>query len=577
MKKFLLGVLCGLVLAGMVLVILVFAVMRIGERRPVVADGSTLIWQLEGDVPERPQIELPFPWLESQSPLTVRETWSMLRRAAADSRIKALVIEPRGLSAGWGKLEEFRAGIMAFRKSGKPVYAFLRNPGTREYYVATAAERIFTAPEDFVDMKGMRIESMYFKDTLDKLGVKMEVIHAGKYKDAYDMFTRTSMTPETREVLNSILDQVYGNLCTVVAEGRKKTPEQVSALINQGPFLAADAKAAGLVDVLGYEDQVFGDLKKRLNQTADIRRVSHRTYMRSFDPDEQRTRIALVVGDGVITRGTGDGTSSTTEGIVSGAFIKLLQRAKSDGSIKGVIVRIDSPGGDAVASDDILHAVKDLSKSKPTVISMSDVAASGGYFIASTGDPIIAYPNTLTGSIGVITARVNLRGTYDKLGIKKDLLSRGQFAELDSDYAPLNDATRAKIRRSIEATYDGFLQRVADARHKTPAEIEPLAEGRVWLGAQAKNNGLVDQLGGLDRAVEVIRQRAKIPATAAIALVPYPQRRSLLDIMFSRADDASALDLAVNAALKNVSGGRWIRSYLQGGLLKVMPYSIEIR
>jgi protease-4 len=577
MKKFLLGVLCGLVLAGMVLVILVFAAMRIGERRPAVADGSTLIWQLEGDVPERPQIELPFPWLESQAPLTVRETWSMLRRAATDSRIKALVFEPRGLSAGWGKLEEFRAGIMAFRKSGKPVYAFLRNPGTREYYVASAAERIFTAPEDFVDMKGMRIESMHFKDTLDKLGVKMEVIHAGKYKDAYDMFTRTSMTPETREVLNSILDQVYGNLCTVVAEGRKKTPEQVSALINQGPFLAADAKAAGLVDVLGYEDQVFGDLKKRLNQTSDIRKVPHRTYMRSFDPDEQRTRIALVVGDGVITRGSGDGTSATSEGIVSGAFIKLLQRAKSDGSIKGVIVRIDSPGGDAVASDDILHAVKDLSKSKPTVISMSDVAASGGYFIAATGDPIIAYPNTLTGSIGVITARVNLRGTYDKLGIKKDLLSRGQFAELDSDYAPLNDAARAKIRRSIEATYDGFLQRVADARHKTPAEIEPLAEGRVWLGAQANKNGLVDQLGGLDRAVEVIRQRAKIPATAAIALVPYPQRRSLLDIMLSRADDASALDLAVNAALKNVSGGRWIRSYLQGGLLKVMPYSIEIR
>jgi protease-4 len=391
------------------------------------------------------------------------------------------------------------------------------------------------------------------------------------------MFTRTSMTPETREVLNSILDQIYGNLCTVVAEGRRKTPQQVSALINQGPFLAVDAKADGLVDVLGYEDQVFGDLKQRLKRTSDIHKVSHRTYVRSFDPDEQRTRIALVVGDGVITRGSDEGNPAMSEGIASGPFIKLLQRVKSDRSIKGVILRIDSPGGDAVASDDILHEVKELSKAKPTVISMSDVAASGGYFIAATGDPILAYPNTLTGSIGVITARINLRGTYDKLGIKKDLLSRGQFAELDSDYAPLNDAERAKIRRSIEVTYEGFLERVAQARHKTPAEIEPLAEGRVWLGAQAKNNGLVDQLGGLDRAVEMIRQRAKIPANAAIALVPYPQRRSLLDIMLSRADDTSAFDLAINSALKNVSGGRWIRSYLQGGLLKVMPYSVEIR
>ncbi len=577
MKKFLLGILCGLVLSGLLLVIVVFAAMRLGERRPVVADGSTIVWRLEGDVPERPQVELPFPWLESQAPLTVRDTWSMLRRAAADSRIRAVVLEPRGLSAGWGKLEELRADIVAFRKSGKPVYAFLRNPGTREYYVASAAERIYVAPEDFVDMKGMRIESMYFKDTLDKIGVKMEVIHAGKYKDAFDMFTRTGMTPETREVLNSILDSIYGNLCTVVAQGRNKTPEQVSALINQGPFLAAAAKAGGLVDVLGYEDQLFGDLKQRLKQTAEIRKVSHRTYVRSFDPDPDGTRIALVVGDGMITRGSGDGNPTTAEGIASGSFIKLLQRVKGDSSIKGVIVRIDSPGGDAVASDDILHAVKELSASKPTVISMSDLAASGGYFIASTGDPIVAYPNTLTGSIGVITARVNLRGTYDKLGIKKDVLSRGQFAALDSDYVPLGDAERAKIRQSIEATYNGFLQRVAAARHKTPSEIEPLAEGRVWLGSQAKSNGLVDQLGGLDRAIEMVRQKARIPAGASVVLVPYPQRRSLLDILFSRADDASAVDLAIRAALGNVAGGEWIRSYLQGGLLKVMPYSIEIR
>jgi protease-4 len=577
MKKFLLGILCGLVLAGLVLVILGFAIVRLGERRPVVADGSTIIWRLDGDVPERPLVELPLPWLESQSPLTMRETWSMLHRAAADSRIKALVLEPHALSAGWGKLEELRAGVAAFRKSGKLVYAFLRNPGTREYYVASAADRIFTAPEDFVDMKGMRIESMYFKDTLDKLGAKIEVIHAGKYKDAYDMFTRTSMSPETHEVLSSILDQIYGNLCTVIAQGRRKTPEQVSALINQGPFLAADAKADGLVDVLGYEDQVFGELRQRLKQSSDIRRISHRTYMRSFEPDEQRTKIAFVVGDGIITRGSDDGASAVSEGIASGSFVKLLQQAKRDSSIKGVIVRIDSPGGDAVASDDILHAMKELSKSKPTVISMSDVAASGGYFIASTGDPIIAYPNTLTGSIGVITARINLRGTYDKLGIKKDLLSRGQFAELDSDYAPLTDAARAKIRRSIEATYHGFLQRVADARHKEPSDIETLAEGRVWLGAQAKANGLVDELGGLDKAVELIRQRAKIPTAATVALVPYPQRRSLLDIMLSRSDETSAIDVSINAALKSVPGGQWIRPYLQGGLLKVMPYWIEIR
>ncbi len=577
MKKFLLGILCGLLLAGLTVVILIFAAMRLGERRPTVADGSTLIWRLQGDVPESPQMELPLPWLESQSPATVRETWSMLRRAATDPRIKALVFEPGGISAGWAKLEELRAGILAFRKSGKPVYAFLRNAGTREYYVASAADRVYTAPADFVNIKGMRIESMYFKDTLDKLGVKMEVIHAGKYKDAYDMFTRTSMTPETRQVLGSILDQFYSNLCVVIGEGRKKTPEQVSALIDQGPFLAKDARANGLIDKLGYEDQVFSDLKVRLNQTAEIRKVSHRTYMHSFGPDEQGTRIALVVGSGVITRGSGEGATAAGDGIASGSFVKLLDRVRNDATIKGVIVRIDSPGGDAVASDDLLHAMKELSKTKSTVISMSDVAASGGYFMAATGDPIVAYPNTITGSIGVITARINLRGMYDKLGIKKELLSRGQFAELDSDYAPLTDAERNKIRESIDATYEGFLERVAAARHRKPEDIAPLAQGRVWLGAQARENGLVDELGGLDRAVELVRQRAKIPASSAIALVPYPQRRSLLEMLLTRADEVSALDMSVQAALKSIPGGQWMQSWMPGGMLKVMPYSIEIR
>src|SRR5947208_9639424 len=193
MMKFLLGVLCGLILAGMTAFVLFFAALRFGERRPAIADGSTLVWRAEGEVPERPAMEFPIPGIGNQASLTVRDTWSMLRHAATDSRIRAVVFEPRGLSIGWGKMQELREGLLAVRKSGKPVYAYLRGPGAKEYYIASAAERIYTAPEDMLDLKGLRVEGMFFRNTLDKLGVQMEVEHAGKYKDAYDMFTRTSM------------------------------------------------------------------------------------------------------------------------------------------------------------------------------------------------------------------------------------------------------------------------------------------------------------------------------------------------------------------------------------------------
>jgi protease-4 len=418
---------------------------------------------------------------------------------------------------------------------------------------------------------------MFFKNTLDKVGVKMEVEHAGKYKDAFDVFTRNSLSPESREVYNQLLDQYYANLVDVIAAGRKKTPEDARALIDKGPFVARDALAGGLVDVLGYEDQVFDDLKGRLKQGV-VKRIGVRDYLKGLSPLEGSARIALVVGQGTIVQGGGgDNPFGGSEGITSGGFIRLLDRVKDDSGIKGVIVRVDSPGGDAIASDDILHQMKELSRKKPVVLSMGDVAASGGYFIAATGDPIVAYPNTITGSIGVLTARVNLRGLYDKLGIQKEILSRGQFAAMDSDYKPLTSAERAKIRESIDATYRGFVSRVASARKKKYEEIEPLAQGRVWLGAQAKNNGLVDELGGLDRAVELIRQKAKIRADQKISLIPYPPRRSLFDVLTSRMDDSSVVEAQLARWLRKVPGGDWINAALNGGALMLMPYSITVQ
>ncbi len=575
MKNFLIGLVVGIVLSGLTLLILAFAMVRFagsfGDRPVTVADGATIVLKLEDDLPEKSPPEIPLPFFEAQTPMTVQETWEVFRRAASDSRVKGILFEPRGLGAGWAKLQEIHQQIEQFKKSGKPIVTYLHSPGAREYYLATATDRVYLAPEDGLDLKGLRVEAVFVKNTLDKLGVHADVVHAGKYKDAGDVLTQTSMTPETREVLNSILDQFYGDLVGAIAQGRKKQPDAVRALLDKGPFMANDALANGLIDSLGYEDQAAENLKGRLKQ-SELKRISGKAYLKApLASGGAGSRIALVVGEGEITRGSGN-ESSNDQGFTATAFIKLLKQVGDDASIKGVIMRIDSPGGDAVASDDILHEAKSLSKKKPLVISMSDLAASGGYFVSVTGDPILAYPNTLTGSIGVIYARLSLRGLYDKIGLNKQLLTRGRYADLDSGYSALNDDQRQKVASQIDSFYRAFVNRVADGRKKSFEQIEPLAQGRVWMGAQAKQNGLVDELGGLDRAVELIRKRANIAATDKITLVPYPGKRSVFDMLFNRTDDA-----ALETKLKKVIGRLPIEALSHGGFLKVMPYSINVQ
>jgi protease-4 len=567
-KKFILGFVIGLVFAALVGVILIFAAARLGERKPDVATGSTLVLHLEGDLPEQASLDVPIPYLQDQPPMTIAETWEVLRKAAVDSRVKALIVEPRGLAVGWAKLEELRSDIVAFKKSGKPVYAYLRGPAAHEYYLATAADKIYMAPEDLLDVKGLKAELMYVKGTLDKLGVEMEFEHVGKYKDYPDTFTKDGPSPETLEVTNQILDQYYGNLVNVIAEGRKKQPDAIRALLDQGPFLGKPAVDAGLLDGLAFPDEL--PVKENL--------ITDRAYQRADVPGfEGKTKIALLVGDGDITRGSGE-NSLSDNGITSGGMIKRIKEVENDQSIKGVILRIDSPGGDGIASDDILHEAQALSKKKPVVISMSDTAASGGYFIAMTGDPIVAYSNTLTGSIGVFYGRVNLLGLYDKIGLKKDILSRGRYARIDTDYGPLSPDERGKLKSEIEVFYNSFVAKVANGRKRQFDQIEPLAQGRVWLGTQAKQNGLVDEIGGLDRALDMVKERAKIPASERVALVPYPPRKTLVEYLLNRDDDTPSVETAlINRKIRALVGNVPIQALAHGGIMRLMPFAIEVK
>ncbi|MCU1291316.1 MAG: signal peptide peptidase SppA, type [Bryobacterales bacterium] len=573
MGKFLLGVLVGVIVVLLGLAILGLAVGRMfASKQPTVAANSVLVLTLQGDVPESAPIEIPIPLIQSRAMPTVRDLWASLHEAVSDDRIKAIVIQPRNLTIGWGKLEELQEELVLFKRSGKPVYAMLQSPGSREYYLASAADKIYVSPDDMVEVKGFAAETMYLKGALDKLGVNVQVDHIGAYKDAGDMFTKSNMSPETREVLNQALDQIYGDFATRVGKGRHKTPDEIRALVDQGPYIARQAKVNGLVDELGYEDQVYADLKKKLN-SGDLKKINIRTYARAVPG--RGDRIAVIVGQGDIVRNAPENSFGSEAALSAGAMRKVIRQVRDDSSIKGAIVRVDSPGGDSVASDEILHELKLLSHEKPIVISMSDVAASGGYFISMTGDPVLAYPSTITGSIGVLYIRPNAHDLFNKIGLQEEIVSRGKFADMDSLYNPLSEAAREKLHSSIQATYQSFVSKVAAARKRTYEQIDPLAQGRVWMGAQARQNGLVDELGGFDRAISLIRQRAKLPPSGDTNLIVYPIRRSLIEVLTTASPDSVA-DAAGEAKLRKMLPALPSDVMLRGGLVTMLPYQFSI-
>lgn len=575
MKRFLLGVLAGVVIAGVSVVVLFFASLKLADRTPSVPDRFVLVVRLQGAMPEVSSTSLPFPGLEGQMPLTVVELYRVLRNAAQDSRVAGVFLVPAGAQAGWGKMQELREGIAAVRAAKKPVYAWLQSPGMRDYYLAAGADKVFAGPEDLIDVKGLSLEATYFKGSLDKLGVRVEIEHAGRYKDAGDTFTRTGMSPETRESLDALLDGIYGRILSAVAEGRGKKLEEVRSIVDQGPYVAPKAQEAGLLDGLMYEREARESLAEAAGVGKDAV-LTARRYLGAL-PRGKGKRVAVLVAQGDILRVSSGGFLAEEQAITPRAMGRMIRAIREDNGITGVILRVDSPGGDAVASDEILSELKALSSKKPLVISMSDVAASGGYYIAMTGDPVLAYPDTVTGSIGVIYGKVNIQGLYDKLGISTEILKRGANADIDSAVKPLTPDSRRKLREGVEFIYDGFLKRVAEGRKRPVEEIAPVAEGRVWLGADARERGLVDDLGGLTLAVDKIREKAGLGSDEAVRLVVFPERKSLFQQLMQKDEDTveSAPFSAGRALLKEAGPG--IAPWLAGGMLKSMPFRLEIR
>lgn len=460
---------------------------------------------------------------------TLRETVDLIRKAKTDPRIKTLLIRPGSSSGLWAQIQEVRRAVEDFKTSGKPVTAYLEHGGAGEYYLASAADRVVLMPAGQLDLVGVASYEVFFRGALDKLGIFPDLLHVGDYKTASNTFTEKGFTPAHREMTESMNRDWYDELVRTIARSRKMTEASVRTALDQGPYLAEDAMRAGLVDALAYEDQL--DDTAPIQGTTELDAERYRDAPAQGGPAGRRGRIALLYAVGVIASGDSNFDSPSALVLGSNTFNQWLRRVRIDPGIDAVVVRVDSPGGSAVASEVIWRELMLTRDVKPLVVSMGDVAASGGYYIAAPAHAIVAEPGTVTGSIGVVTGKFVLDGALAKLGVATASAKSGQLAEIYSPFRPFSPAERAKVEEQLEATYELFLDRVAKGRSQEPKKVDGVAQGRVWTGRQARELGLVDELGGLTDAIRIAKERAKLDPQREVDLVVYPPKRTFLEIL----------------------------------------------
>lgn len=537
---------------------------------PSIAANSTLYLKVRAPFREVELADVFSAFLGRQS--TLRTTIDTIRKAKTDPLIKTLVFMPEAGGALWGQIQEVRAAITDFRSSGKPITAYLEYGGAQEYFLASAADRVLMLPAGSLDLSGLATYELFFRGALDKIGVYPDLLHIGDYKTYSNTFTEKTFTPAHKEMTRSLNRDWFEQLVSAIADGRKKSAADIRKAMDGGPYLAEGARKAGLVDALAYEDQIDDEAPVR-----GTNRVEGETYDRveaSAGPMESG-RIALLYAVGNIASGASsfDGPGGLVLG--SETFVKWIRKVRIDPSVRAIVVRIDSPGGSAIASDVIWRELMLARAVKPLVVSMGDVAASGGYYIATPAHVVVAEPGTITGSIGVVTGKFVLKGTFDKLGIGAEAVSEGRFAEIGSPIRPFSKEERARIEEQMRATYDLFLSRVAEGRRSTPAKIDTIAQGRVWTGRQARDLGLVDELGSLDTAIQIAKQRARIDPKKRVPLVIYPPRRTFFEVLSD--PFGSAVQGSLEVLYRRPEGrllqsiGSSLRLFRRGEPLTIMP------
>ncbi len=531
-----------------------------------------------------------------------------LDKAARDESLDAIILHISDPSIGWAKLNELRVGIQKVRAKGRKVYAWMESADTKGYLIAAACDQIVLPESGMLMLPGLRAEVSFYKNLFDKLSIEPQMLRVGEFKSAAEPYSRSEMSPAFREEMEAILDDYYRQIVETISAGRKLTPDQVKAIIDTGLHTAADAKKLGLIDVVGYEDAIES-LIKGDDKTAEVKitkgygkkkidtdfsgftgMAKMMNMMMGVEPTTRKStasKIAVISATGAIMSGASSADSFFGEQTMgSTTMIKAIRQARDDSTVKAVVLRVDSPGGSALASDLMWHELEALDGKKPFIVSMGDTAASGGYYIAMGADRIFAEPGTLTGSIGVVGGKIAFEKFYEKIGITTSVVMRGKNSGVLSPTTAFTETERTAMQKMLNDIYAQFTTKAATGRKMDVEKLEKMARGRVYTGSQALQLGLVDELGTLGDAIAFAKKSAGIDPDTKLERLDLPKPTSPFESLFGPIDPSStSLGVTGSALLKSLP--EEVASQLRGlsiydllakeRVLTVLPYRVKVK
>ncbi|MDO5522567.1 MAG: signal peptide peptidase SppA [Bacteroidia bacterium] len=543
----------------------------------VLQNNSVLNLRLEGAIQERVAESDPFSGLIGGIPssMGLNDIIGAIRKAKANDKVKGIYLDARLFTASNATLAEIRQELEDFKESGKFMVAYADSYTQNGYYLASVADKIAINPQGMLDVHGLASVPLFFKDALQKLGIEMQLFKVGTYKSFAEPFTQTEMSDENREQVNSFLNDIWGFMKTDIAASRNMNPAQIDSIANELPmFKKTDyLLSQNLVDTILYENEMKNYLRDLIEIDADAQipsaTVDNMKSVRTQTIRKSTNSIALLYAVGNISSG------NSSSGIQDKYMVNEIEKLRRDDDIKAVVFRVNSGGGSAYASEQIWKAISDLKEEKPVVVSMGDLAASGGYYIACNANRIVAQPTTMTGSIGIFGMIPNFSGTLDKLGIDTDVVKTNEFSDFGNISRPFNAQEAVMLQSYVDNGYDLFLTRCAEGRGMPKDSLAKYAEGRVWTGNQAKEIGLVDELGGVREAIEIAAELANLGENYAV--FEYPRMKSPFEEIFNRNKEELAAKTLKNylgesydmfMLLKNIKD----QDYIQARL----PYDLNI-
>ncbi|MEM9700889.1 MAG: signal peptide peptidase SppA [Planctomycetota bacterium] len=580
--------------------------------KPAIAKANVAHIELSGSFPEAPQPEGPFGSLTQ----TLEKAKSRIEKAGADDRISAVLLRLDGPAVGFAKARSLRESIKTVQDAGKPVYVFFEDAGTSAYLIACGADKVIAPESGGIMMVGLRAEVEFYKELFDDFDVQPDMLRVGKFKSAAEPYTRSSMSPEFRQELTEVLGDTYGDILSVVGEARGMDKEAVDAVIDSGPHTATGAKEAGLIDVLAYEDQIDDIIKEDLNAkevriVKDFLKPKPKKYegfsgfmelMADLSGETRSTtvkgpKIAVIYALGPIVSGKSVESPFGGSSMGSETMVKAIDTAREDEDVKAVVLRVDSPGGSALASDLMWRALVRLKKEKPLIVSMGEVAGSGGYYIAMPGDKIFADPTTITGSIGVLGGKLALGKTFDRFGVTHDVVQFGDNAGALSPLTGFTDSEEAAMRKMLAEIYELFTTKAAQGRGMELEQLKSLAGGRIYSGARAKELGLIDELGGLEDAIalattEAAKRNDDVKAGDELPVMNLPKPGNPFEALLEggfpgllqmqqQAVGQSAVAAAVDALPEPVAGLaerlQTLKDLSRERALVIMPFRLKVK